>query len=210
MKRILFLLLGLALCASVHSANIRDMVVRDTADVLSIPVTTNTMLDLYDYYDAGRDVWVRSINDGPVGIDTIAPSYMSMKLGTVRNLALALKTIGRDTVIVACETLKSPIEIGRVKVYTVDFKDVTDKYFQPLSVKDFISVPKGSEKTADEVLEKIDMTLINYKLLPETGDITATLNIKDYFVKSDYEKLKSYIRDNRIYRWTGKKYKLQK
>ena len=56
MKRLVLILLALASLQCAFAATVREVILRDSTDRLMIPVDRNTMLDLYDYYDAGQHV----------------------------------------------------------------------------------------------------------------------------------------------------------
>ena len=63
MKRLLLILLALASLQCALAANVREVILRDTTDRLMIPVDCNTMLDLFDYYDAGQHVYAKTRNN---------------------------------------------------------------------------------------------------------------------------------------------------
>ena len=62
MKRLVLILLALASLQCAFAATVREVILRDSTDRLMIPVDRNTMLDLYDYYDAGQIVYAKTQN----------------------------------------------------------------------------------------------------------------------------------------------------
>ena len=62
MKRLVLILLALASLQCAFAATVREVILRDSTDRLMIPVDRNTMLDLYDYYDAGLLLYATTPN----------------------------------------------------------------------------------------------------------------------------------------------------
>ena len=104
MKRLVLILLALASLQCAFAATVREVILRDSTDRLMIPVDRNTMLDLYDYYDAGQHVYAKTPNKEEVEIDSITDNYICISTSRISLIQAWLAKAGSDSIVVVSTT----------------------------------------------------------------------------------------------------------
>ncbi|MGN0206716.1 MAG: DUF3256 family protein [Muribaculaceae bacterium] len=210
MKRLLLILLALASLQCAFAATVREVILRDTTDRLMIPVDRNTMLDLYDYYDAGQHVYAKTQNSEEVEIDSITDNYICISTSRVSLIQAWLAKAGSDSIVVVSTTYETKPHMSIVRAYNAQsFDDITDKVFTPLTLDDFIAKGTTKAKRA-ELMEKIPGFYVVYSIDASTGDIFANHHTNECFTKEDYDAIKPYLVEERHLVLKGRKYRLAK
>lgn len=208
MKRLVLILLALASLQCAFAATVREVILRDSTDRLMIPVDRNTMLDLYDYYDAGQHVYAKTPNKEEVEIDSITDNYICISTSRISLIQAWLAKAGSDSIVVVSTTYETKPRMSIVRAYNAQsFDDITDKVFTPLTLDDFIA--KGTTKAKKaELKEKIPGLYVVYSINASTGEILASHHTYECFSKEDYDAIKPYLVEKRSLVLKGKKYRL--
>lgn len=210
--RLLFALL-MTLCVSMGSfaKTARDIFLADSLGDFNI-LTTNSRLDMLDYYDSGRKVAAINKLEGSCTLDSVTPQFLSIDLTDASSIEIWVSdTISKEPVVVFNHTYLTPVADGKLEFLNGDLIPLNaNKIINMPTISDFIVIPKGDNKKRKDIEDLIDMSFISYTINPANGSITATQNMDEFLGKVDYEPLKKYLKKELIYEWNGKRYNLKK
>lgn len=210
MKRIVYILTALLLCSafSINARSIMDFFISEQGELMSL-LPKNTRMDMIDYYNAGRVIEAKNNLGEGSRFNKITDNYISLRLTKSCTIEMMLIPISKkDSVIIAIKTLDLPAKDSRITFYDTDWKPVAPKrYFKPVTMKDFITIPKGDKTKKETVLEAIDFPIISYSINPESHTIVARHGLEQYMSKEDFKKVKPYLLDSIPYIKKGNTFK---
>ncbi len=76
-------------------------------------------------------------------------------------------------------------------------------------MEDFL-VPGMTGKEREELLSLVPFPTVEYRFSPEGTDLRARLTVDRFMSREDYARLKPHLVAERVFRWNGKKYVMEK
>lgn len=206
MKRATIILLSIISCLvfCMEARTIKDFFASEQGELLSL-LPQNTRLDMIDYFEAGRLVDVKNNLSEGTHFIAMTDNYISVQLTKSSIVELLLVPVSKnDSIIVAITTLSLPAKDSRIAFYNTDWEPIDSKrYFKPVTMKDFVTIPKGDKTKQETVLAAIDFPIISYSVNPADHTIVARHGLEEYMSKEDFTKIKPYLRDSIPYTKKG-------
>ena len=200
MNKSIFTIIVLLLCTVMHSnaRTINDFFIDEPGYVLPL-LDKRVKMDMIDYEreGIGKD-FKNAFGDGTHIIST-SDTHISVKVTNSSTVEMILIPCKKDSVILTITTVELPAKDSRVECFNTSWKKIDEtKYFKVVTMKDFISIPKGDKTKKETILEAIEFPIISYSLniLQNIGTITARHGLKEYMSKEDYEKIAPYLKDS--------------
>lgn len=205
--------LALMLPAEANAVTARQMFLSDTvADIFDL-LEHSQRLDLLDYYDNGQDVVASNALRGYSAIDTVADNFMKVQLTEYSDVALWVTDVtAKKPKVVIVKTYELPMPDSDLAVYEADWSLTKnqEKIFARPAVADFLIADNKADRAKLEQLEADEMPFLTYALNPEDGALTISLNAGDWMSREALTKWETKLRLTLQYRWTGKRYELQR
>lgn len=213
MKQIVYILTSLLLCSAfnANARSIMDFFVSEQGELLSL-LPKNTRMDMIDYYNAGRVIEAKNNLGEGTRFNKVTDNYISLQLTKSCTVEMMLIPVSKkDSVIIAIKTLELPAKDSEITFYDTSWQPLaTKRYFKPVSMKDFIRIPKGDKTKKETVLEAIDFPIVSYTINPDKATIIARHGLSEYMSKEDYKKIKPYLQDSINYTLQGHTFKPQR
>ncbi|MDD2961568.1 MAG: DUF3256 family protein [Muribaculaceae bacterium] len=184
----------------------------DSAKVFSL-LSPDARFDIIEYYKADSIINMDNRLGGQSKLIKVADDFLAIKMTDVSTIEMWISdtTEMKSDVVVVNKTLLTPVPDGSLSFFNNDWKELdSKKYIQPITIADFIRIPKDSKKKINDIVDLIDLPFISFSISPDNGDIIASQNLEKYLSKEDYAKLKPFLIDSIKLKWTGKKYKKEK
>ena len=219
MKRYTYTLFALLACSALMlpteavAVTARQMFLSDTvADIFDL-IEHSQRLDLLDYYDNGQEVAASNALRGYSAIDTVADNFMKVQLTEYSDVALWVTDVtAKKPKVVVVKTYELPMPDSDLAVYEADWSLTKnqEKIFVRPAVADFLIADNKAERSELEQLEVDEMPFLTYTLNPEDGALTISLNAGEWMSREALTKWETKLRRSLKYRWTGKRYELQR
>lgn len=219
MKRYSHIIFALLACAALllpdeaTAVTARQMFLSDTvADIFDL-IEHSQRLDLLDYYDNGQEVAASNALRGYSAIDTVADNFMKVQLTEYSDVALWVTDVtAKKPKVVVVKTYELPMPDSDLAVYEADWSLTKnqEKIFARPAVADFLIADNKAERSELEQLEVDEMPFLTYTLNPEDGALTISLNAGEWMSREALTKWKTKLRHTLRYRWSGKRYELQR
>lgn len=188
-----------------EARTIRDFFVSEPGVVFNI-LPQSTRMDMLDYYDAGQNISVKNSLDGNnTHFISVGDNHISVEISDCNTKELLLVPISKnDSIIVAINTVTLPAKDSQIAIYDTNWDKLeAEKYFKHTTIADFVSIPKGDKTKKQTIADSIEITLINYSIDAETGNIVARHGYAEFMSKEDYQKIAPYLRDSITYTKKG-------
>lgn len=219
MKRYSHIIFALLACAALllpdeaTAVTARQMFLSDTvADIFDL-IEHSQRLDLLDYYDNGQEVAAANALRGYSAIDTVADNFMKVQLTEYSDVALWVTDVtAKKPKVVVVKTYEFPMPDSDLAVYEADWSLTKnqEKIFARPAVADFLIADNKAERSELEQLEVDEMPFLTYTLNPEDGALTISLNAGEWMSREALTKWETKLRHTLRYRWSGKRYELQR
>lgn len=219
MKRYSHIIFALLACAALllpdeaTAVTARQMFLSDTvADIFDL-IEHSQRLDLLDYYDNGQEVAAANALRGYSAIDTVADNFMKVQLTEYSDVALWVTDVtAKKPKVVVVKTYELPMPDSDLAVYEADWSLTKnqEKIFARPAVADFLIADNKAERSELEQLEVDEMPFLTYTLNPEDGALTISLNAGEWMSREALTKWETKLRHTLRYRWSGKRYELQR
>ncbi|MDE6007515.1 MAG: DUF3256 family protein [Muribaculaceae bacterium] len=198
----------------------KDTVFHPTASLafLKMPATTLELLarpmreDMLAYLEHDSIYQVPNALEGlsyfnpPVTDDFLQVQVTPVTKFTIRMLP------GKKTPVVATAYTVGDSTQARdtqLQFFTPDMKEIKlEKVIKIASTKDFLDTKGLSRDDRDRLLFMIPFPTVEYIFSPDGTDLKARLTAGEFLSKEVNEKIKPYLRRERVYRWDGSHYKL--
>lgn len=198
---------------AVDTLTAREAFVEIPANVLDI-IPRRARLDMIDYYSPDS---VRHVPNAMEGLSGIIPplskDFMAVEITPVSEFQLRVLDGGKKR-----QTLVTSYTVGdslQAKDSDVRFYDASmhqlrrEKLIKLARIEDFID-PRLDKNERKALMTLVPFPSMVYTLSPESDCLKVSLTVDRYMGREDFEKLKPHLIKERIYRWNGKKYVMEK
>lgn len=205
---------GAAETAAADTLTASDALVRMPARTLDI-LTTGMRLDLLDYYRADSIYRVPNALEGFSYLHRpLTDDYVKVQVTPVTTFTVRLLPLHKDKrLIVTAYTIGDSLQAAdsEIRFYDTDLNELKrDKYLKIASTEDFFDFKGVDHKTRKELLRMVPFPTVEYTLSPDGTDLKARLTVGEFLGREVLEKIEPYLRRDRVYRWTGSRYELQR
>lgn len=210
---------GLAMCvmacaaaAPTDTISVRRAFVDMPASMLEI-LNRSTRLDMLDYFDADSLWQAPNKKEGRSVLRAVTPSFIDVQLTSVSQLQIKILPYKKGDIVATSYIITSPgsADDAELRFFNADMQMLpTSKYLPAPTLSDFVNIPKGSPMGMRAIEELIPFPTVRYDLSPDATTLKATLTVGEYLTKEALEKVKPYLRRERIYVWDGSRFRLQK
>lgn len=172
-----------------------------------------TRLDMLDYFNSGMSTPSGNLAGGKSRILSITPQAMDVALSSASRLQIAALPAKADTLVLVIHTVETPAPDSRVAVYSRDWlTDLSASAFKAPEFKDWLT--EEGMRNMDEIRRTVPflITSASFSILPDgTGIMTLVLgDFATYLSTDSAERLAPWFKQELQYRWTGKKFRIQK
>ncbi len=178
-------------------------------DVITL-VSKSGRLDMLDYYNAGSDKPTASVLGNKCVIKEIKNSADSVRSSLsyvsddgLANTLIVLNGNDPNPIIAIIQTSEDPISESWIKFYDKKWQPLSRPVFTEPVLADWLKSPADRQ----EVAEALPFILAQYAFDTDTGELTLTHSMANYFVKGEGDVALSKIKPQIVYRWDGKLFK---
>ncbi len=174
----------------------------------------STRMDMLDYYRVDSIYSAPNLVGGVSKLEMVTPDYLKVHLTDVSTLEVKVLPLGKSGDIAAVSyTVDSTGDQPDSELFFFDSQMRLldrDKIAKAPKIKEFFKIDKGSLTSEKELVEMVKFPTILYSFSPDSTTLTAKLTVGKYLDPDDYNIMKLFLLPELQYRWTGKKYDLQK
>lgn len=184
------------------------------SDVLDI-VPVSARLDMIDYLRADT---LRYVPNAMNGLSRLLPpvtdSFVEMEITPVSTVQIKIlqERGGKDHIVGVSYTVGDTIQAkdSELMFFTSDMKPLKRNHLiRPARMEDFI-VPDLKGKEREDLLSLVPFPAVEYRFSPDGTELRACLTVDRFMSLEDYGRLKPHLVAERIYRWNGKKYVMER
>ena len=184
------------------------------SDVLDI-VPVSARLDMIDYLRADT---IRYVPNAMNGLSRLRPpvtdSFVEMEITPVSTLQIKIlqERGGENHTVGVSYTVGDTIQSkdSELLFFTSDMKPLKrNRLIRMARMEDFL-VPGMTGKEREELLSLVPFPTVEYRFSPEGTDLRARLTVDRFMSREDYARLKPHLVPERVFRWNGKKYVMEK
>lgn len=209
-KFLIALIVMVSICCQCVAADVVDLFVKAPRSVLPL-LDPSTRMDMVDYYRSGMSTASSNIMDGRSRVTQLSDSSLTISISDASTLQMVLLPVDKKNEVLCCIfTLKTPQPDSWMEFYSTDWKKLdADRYFTEPTVTDWLT--KEGRKDEVGALEKIPFMLASYTCVGQDGKYVLTMKneMPGYFGRDEYDGLKSLLRPELKYVWSGKAFKRQ-
>ena len=202
---ILFLLSWLGAGTPAHADKMRDLFIAEPGN-LFLTITPASRACMVTLHEAGQKGVGESRMGDSCHIEALTNNYIKLHTSPSHTIEMQLLTRGtQDTVIAVIETVKMPTPDSRMSFYSTKWKKLkTGKHFKHMpQLQDFF-LPGTAKKTVKQLMTGIAFPLIELKFAGNNRQqVVATQQLKQFYSKDDYAKLKPHLRESITYMIDG-------
>lgn len=111
-----------------------------------------------------------------------------------------------DELVMLITTHVLPVQDSDIEFFDVNWESRSiDKYFKTPKLNDWLT--KEGKKNRKKVEETVPFLIVKYHYDANSGILTLTNNLKEYFIAETWTGLAPYFKTEIKYKWTGKKFK---
>mgnify|MGYP005981633379 CR=1 FL=1 len=184
------------------------------SDVLDI-VPVSARLDMIDYLRADT---LRYVPNAMNGLSRLMPpvtdSFVEMEITPVSTLQIKIlpERGGKNYTVGVSYTVGDTIQAmdSELMFFTSDMKPLKRTRFIRLARTEDFLVPGLSGKGREEILSLVPFPAVEYRFSPDGLELRAILTVDRFMSLEDYGRLKPHLMVERMYRWNGKKYVMER
>lgn len=169
-------------------------------------LSTNTRLDMLDYFEAGSDRPSPNSLGGDARITAADSAFMAFDAGTGEHWQMLVleDAKGPSHIIGMIETLDTPIPDSHAAFYNSRWEKLGGVFTPPV-LADWVA--SGSKADVEAVAAALPFITAEYTFDPSTLTLTATPTIARYFVSSDWQAAEALalLRPSIVYQWDARK-----
>lgn len=178
------------------------------SDVLPL-LEPQTRQDMLTYYDAGRDTPSQNAFGADCRIISLDADCLKMITGEgITTEMFVLNPTGKNQVIGVIETIDTPVADSRVTFYDTSWRNLTSKMGIDPTLADW--VPKAEQGNLAEIQRDVPFVLASMHFDPLTSTVVADNNMQAYYTAADTPSALARLKPHLTYKWTGKKFRLDK
>lgn len=177
-------------------------------DVLPL-LEPQTRQDMLTYYDAGRDTPSQNVFGSDCRIISLDDDCLKMITGEgVTTEMFVLNPTGKNQVIGVIETIDTPVADSRVTFYDTGWRDLTGSVSIDPTLADWL--PKAEQRNLADIQRDVPFVLASMHFDPATSTVVADNNMQAYYTADDTPAALTVLKPHLTYKWTGKKFRLEK
>lgn len=184
------------------------------SDVLDI-VPVSARLDMIDYLRADT---LRYVPNAMNGLSRLLPpvtgSFVEMEITPVSTLQIKIlqEHGAKDHIVGVSYTVGDTIQAkdSELMFFSSDMKPLKrNRLIRLARMEDFL-VSGLSAKEREDLLSLIPFPAVEYRFSAEGTELRARLTVDRFMSLEDYARLKPHLVAERMYRWNGKKYMMER
>ncbi len=161
--------------------------------------------DLVDLYKSGKEARLKNTMNGFSTLKKLTADYLLLQVTERSTIEIRLLPLVNNTkVICLVRTVCAPVADSRVEFFTTEWEplDASDM-FTPVSADWFIKEDADRSSAAFlDAASRLDMTLMEYRLSPDSLTLTATYNTPQYLSGEDRARVDSFLKQSpKVYVW---------
>lgn len=170
-------------------------------------------LDMLDYYAADSIYKAPNGMEGYSELVKVTPDFLEVQITPVTEMQILIlpKIREKEAAAVVLYTINGEGQAANTDVsfFDTSLKELPrKKYLEYPEILDFFDVP--DKETRDRIEELVPFPTIEFRAVPGSTDLTATLTVGEFMGRENYDFIKKYMKKELIFRYDGKKYKLNK
>ncbi len=145
----------------------------------------------------------------------VTDSFVEMEVTPVSTVQIKILPEGGDgkTYIVGVSyTVGDTIQAkdSELLFFTSDMKPLDrNRLIRIASMEDFLT-PGLVRKDREELLSLVPFPAVEYRFSPDGAELRARLTVDRFMSLEDYDRLRPHLVAERVFRWNGKKYVMEK
>lgn len=171
----------------------------------------NARLDMIDLYNAGMKAKAPTLTGDTACLTTLSDTYLLLRTSKASTLQVKQIKDGKTHLYAIITTIEGPVANSHIDLYDEKWHPIVlKKHFTPITVADFINLPKNKRKEHEALLKKIDLHTIQYTMCNETNDIVATPSFLHTLDKEARKEIEYHFKPQIALLWKNKKWKISK
>lgn len=177
-------------------------------DVLPL-LEPQTRQDMLSYHDAGRDTPSKNALGSECRILSLDDDIMRMESGTgITTEIFVLNPTGKNQVIGVIETVNTPVPDSRVTFYDTKWRNLSGSLNVDPSLADWL--PKSHKGEIADIQRAVPFVLATMHFDPYASTLTLENGMQSYYPEKQIPEALSMVKPRLTYKWTGKKFRLEK
>lgn len=177
-------------------------------------LTSSERLDLLDYYNADSIADVVNVMEGFSHlIRPLTNNYLKLQVTPASTLTVKILPYGKKQVAVTAYTVGDSLQAADtdLKFFDEDMTQLdTKKFIRPATMADFFNFKGVDSNTRKELLDLVPFATVEYTFEPGSNRLHARMTAGEFLGKETNDKITPYLQRDRYYKWTGKKFQLEK
>lgn len=165
----------------------------------------NTRLDMIDYYESAYNRPSLNVFEDSSMVTYCDSTCIKIKASEILQYQLSMPA---KNLILLISTHSIPMYDSEISFYDFEWEKLsTEKYFSSPKLADWLT--DDGKKMRDDVENAVPFIIASYNFDVESGVLTITNQLKDYFDKNTWQQVSKWLSPQLKYKWTGKKFKKQ-
>lgn len=178
------------------------------ADVLPL-LEPQARQDMLSYFDAGRDTPSKNAFGAECRILSLDDDCLVMVSGSdITTEIFVLNPTGKNQVIGVIETVATPVPDSRVTFYDTKWRNLSPSVAVDPGLADWL--PKDERRNIADIQRAVPFVLAEMHFDPGASAVVAKNNMQAYYPAGDTPAALTLLKPELTYRWTGKKFRLEK
>lgn len=178
---------------------------------MSLDLLTKGMrLDLVDYYRADSIYRVTNAMEGKSYLlRPLTDKYIKVQVTPVTTITLRVLPGKKDETVVSSYTIGDSLQAhdSDIRFYDTAMRELPrDRFIRLAEAKDFFIFDGVSSRDKKDLLTLVPFPTVEYILYPDNCTLTARLTVGDLMSRENLDRIKPYLRRERVYDWNGKKF----
>ena len=213
MRTIIYLFFSLFIAVSVEAQRVSSFFII-MPDELLPQIETNRRKDMIDLFQHSQKGGITNSLGGTSDVTALSDNYISVGLSSSSTMQIKLLPLKgkEETVIAVVNTVCAPACDSRIDFYDTNWKPLDRKDFIIFpDNRDFLSDDEKSNENANEMVQRVDISLMRYDFCEGNDNLQITYTIDEYMPEEMYKQIKPYLRDSSLeYVWDGNHFKKEK
>lgn len=213
MRTIIYLFFSLFIAVSVEAQRVSSFFII-MPDELLPQIETNRRKDMIDLFQHSQKGGITNSLGGTSDVTALSDNYISVGLSSSSTMQIKLLPLKgkEETVIAVVNTVCAPACDSRIDFYDTNWKPLDRKDFIILpDNRDFLSDDEKSNENANEMVQRVDISLMRYDFCEGNDNLQITYTIDEYMPEEMYKQIKPYLRVSSLeYVWDGNHFKKEK
>lgn len=169
----------------------------------------NARLDMIDLYNAGMSAKIPTYTGDTVQLVTLGDTYLNLRTSKASTVQIKLINAGKKPLYAVITTVEGPAPNSHIDLYESNWQPVAiNKHFTPVTVTDFIALPKKMRKERPELAQKITLHTIQYNMSDDTDNIIALPSFLQTLDDETRKEIEHNFHQQITLKWKGKKWNI--